>query len=384
MQFSDTPFHPESQLFPSHQTVTEYLEAYSKDVEHLIHFETQVLDLRQRDHAKAWTLETRNIATGNTEVAEYDAVIVASGHFNVPNIPPIKGVAQWNKAYPGSVSHSKFYRTPDAYKDKKVIVVGNAASGLDISGQIRSVCKPPIMVSQKSPSYLSTGDDNDKVEMPEIVEFLPSCDYNRAVLFQDGHIEDYVDAVLFCTGYFYSFPFLGSLRPPVVTNGTRTERVYQHMFYEDSPTLAFVALPHKVIPFPLSEAQAAVIARVWSGRLTLPSKEAMVEWEQTQIEERDGGRGFHALGFPLDADYLNNLRSWAESSIPRPGLERGGRGKIGPHWGEKERWMRERFPAIRKAFVNRGDERRNVHFVEELGFDYDAWRAEQDSAEKII
>ena len=44
------------------------------------------------------------------------------------------------------------------------------------------------------------------------------------------------------------------------------------------PTLAFAGLPVKVIPFPLAEAQAALLARVWANEVALPPAAAMAAW----------------------------------------------------------------------------------------------------------
>lgn len=48
----------------------------------------------------------------------FDAVIVASGHYSVPYIPHIKGLDQLQKLRPGSVIHSKHFRGRDLYKGK--------------------------------------------------------------------------------------------------------------------------------------------------------------------------------------------------------------------------------------------------------------------------
>lgn len=192
---------------------------------------------------------------------------------------------------------------------------------------------------------------------------------DRAVRFANGRIEKGVDAVVFCTGYFYSYPFLSKdLR--LVSDGQRTQHVYQQIFQTTYPTLAFLALPQKIIPFPIAECQAAVIARVWSKRLQLPNKSEMNQWEDIVIKERGTGTNFHNLVFPLDADYIKELHDWSLQAKPK------GKGKTPPYWGEKERWMRERFPAIKKAFANRGSDKHQVRSVEELGFDYEVWRAQ--------
>lgn len=109
-----------------------------------------------------------------------------------------------------------------------------------------------------------------------------------------------------------------------------------------------------------------MLARVYAGRLALPSYAEMGEWEEERTG-REGGK-FHVLGYPRDAEYINMLCDWAAGAEKREGLENGGRGKVARRWGERECWMRERFPGIRRAFVERGEERKRVRTVEELGF----------------
>jgi cation diffusion facilitator CzcD-associated flavoprotein CzcO len=48
----------------------------------------------------------------------FDAVIIASGHYNVPYIPAIECLAALEKKHPGSVKHSKMFRGRNAYRGK--------------------------------------------------------------------------------------------------------------------------------------------------------------------------------------------------------------------------------------------------------------------------
>ncbi len=48
----------------------------------------------------------------------FDAVVVASGHYWVPYIPPIQGLEEFEKARPGSVLHSKHFRGRDHFAGK--------------------------------------------------------------------------------------------------------------------------------------------------------------------------------------------------------------------------------------------------------------------------
>ena len=365
----------DNQLFPSRETVVKYLEEYAEDIKHLVHFQTQVTDVSRicEGSQDAWLVQVRDLVTGKVSEAFCDAVVVANGHYTVPTLPDIKGIREWNAANPGIMGHSKFYRRPDGYRDKKVIIVGNAASGTDIATQIATVCKYPLLLSSRSESVLFPFSASYKENVPEIVEFLPLCpgQVERAVRFKDGRVEEGIDAIIFATGYYYSFPFLESLKPAVITTGERVEGLYQHIFYIHEPTLAFIGLPPKIIPFRTFEGQAAVIARVWSNKLDLPSVQEMMKWEESVIKERGLGKGFHVLPFPKDFEYHNEMVEWAERA--RDSGDGKGKGKLPPKWNEKETWTRERFPAIKRAFAEKGEGRHGVRTVEELGFDYEGW-----------
>jgi thioredoxin reductase len=384
MQYANRPFADDLPLFPRHQNVLDYCKQYAEDVTSLIRFGCRVSEVRaikvtQDDgHCTGWLVTTVDDETSDPNVREYDAVVVASGHFSVPYIPAIEGIEEWSTSYCGSIMHSKAYRSPDMFAAKKVVVVGNSASGIDIGAQIGKVCKHPLLQSSRTEnSFFSPEGMSWKEDVPEIVEFLDPGKHNRTVRLANGRVEQDVDAVVFATGYFYSFPFL-KVDPPVITSGLRTRDVYQQLFHIRHPTLAFPVLPQRIVPFPLAENQAAVIARVWSGRLTLPHEEEMRAWEKRLLEERGDGKAMHVLNFPEDADYLNMLYDWAASATPRQGLESDGIGLLGTRWDDKRRWMRSQIPATKRTYAERGEDRFIVRTVEELGFDFEKWQDTQN------
>lgn len=363
MAFSDQSWPNDTQLFPKHTQVLTYLQRHSQEVQHLIQFNTQVQSIRETP-AGTWTVKTQRISQDSspaTKEETFDAVIVGNGHYDVPKLPDVPGIEAFSKAYPNIITHSKFYRVPEIYAGKKVIIVGNSASGIDIGSQIATVCALPLLQSQKSESYLKVGEGSPSiVEKPEIVEYTID---NRSVRFADGSVELDVDAIVYCTGYFYSFPFLDELDPPVISTGERVENTYQHMFYRRNPSLAFLALNQKVIPFPWAEAQSAVIARVFSGRLALPDDDEMKRWEEELVKEKGTGTTFHVLSFPKDAAAINMMHDWAMSA-------EGKGGKEPVLWREEQWWVRERFPNIKKAFAELGEGRHHAKTLEDVGFKF--------------
>ncbi|KAF4314188.1 Flavin-containing monooxygenase FMO [Botryosphaeria dothidea] len=385
MQFHDFAFPEESQLFPTHWTVDRYLKDYAKEVEHLIQFQTQVVDVKLLESKETdglleekWTVVTKNVVTGELTEEIYDAVVVANGHFYIPFIPEISGIKEWNKAHPGSITHSKFYRVPDSFKDKKVIVVGNSASGLDIGGQISTVCSLPLINSIKGESYMSRGPPPKFKKEVQPIKHLDAS--TRTATFEDGSTESDIDAIVFCTGYLYSLPFLSDLEPALVSDGTRVENTYQHVFYTPHPTLTFLVLNQRIIPFPTSEVQSAVVARTLAGRLTLPAAPQMRAWELHTLAVNGEGNDFHTLWFPQDADYINTLHDWALKAEN----EGSGVGKTPPRWSEWHYWCRERFPDIRKAFTERGEERKGVRELQEIGFDFEEWKKQKEAEAKEL
>lgn len=387
MNYSGCPFPPGTPLFPRHESVQAYLEEYAKDIRYLIHFGRQVIVIQADfvDGQDKWLVKTKGLQSDNVQEQFFDAVIVANGHYDDPFIPAIPGIKDFNAAYPGVITHSKFYRRPEEYKDKKVLIIGNSASGTDLANYIAPYARSPLLHSVRSEQWFPLSSDGI-LTLPSIASFDP---FTRSVTFTNGHTEYDIDSVIFCTGYLYSFPFLQSLDPPLDrTHGVQVPHLYQHLFYKPKPTLSFLCLPYRIVPFPLSEAQAAVVARHLSGRLELPDfnnlspneDEPTMMQQQLEFAKPNGDldpsqddtprpTNPHILGYPADAEYINSLHDWALSATPRSGLDNDGRGKLPPYWDEETCWVREMTPRIKAVARALGPEdRKSVRTLGELGF----------------
>ncbi|KAK7398374.1 monooxygenase [Neonectria punicea] len=351
MCYSDTEFPQGSPLFPKHSAVLQYFKEYAEELTPYISYRMQVLNVEKPASQPngPWQVELLDLRANKTTKTEFDAVVVASGHYNDPFIPHITGLVEFDKAYPGALSHSKFYRRPNDYRDKKVIVVGNSASGVDA--------------------------DTPWAEyVPEIVEFLPE---QRGVRFANGRVELDIDSVVFCTGFHYSYPFLKNVQPAIVVpSGSHADHLWEHILYTSDPTLAFLSVPQRIVPLPISEAQSAVIGRIWSGRLSPPSKTEMDAWVDDQHKVKGEGKAIHVMASAEDVDYLNRLHhlSGTATKAPALGLENDGEGKRPPYWGLETRWVRERVPKIKLASRAVGERRHELRTLKDLGFDYEEWK----------
>ncbi|KAJ5970994.1 uncharacterized protein N7479_000912 [Penicillium vulpinum] len=370
MQFADYSFSADTALFPTHAVVKNYLHRYAEELLPYIRLQSLVLDvsLSKKNPKPEWTITWRDLKTNEILVKQFDAVLVANGHHNDPYIPNITGLAEWGRAYPGSIIHSSSYRRAGSFSNKKVIVVGHSASGIDIANQIGRVSKHPLLISERTATTLSPEQVTISKSLPEIS--LLSIG-ERCVQFADGHEERDVDHIVFCTGYHFSIPFLSGVQPHIVTDGVRPHHLYQHVFYSKEPTLALIGFPQRIVPFPFSQAQGAWVARVLSGRLSLPSQVEMERWIGAWTVTRGEGRSFNTFGFPLDADYINSLYELSSYAARVDGLDNDGHGKRPPFWGEKEKWTRARVPLIKKASQALGTRRGEIKTLEELGFNFE-------------
>ena len=248
---------------------------------------------------------------------------------------------------------------------QRVLLVGGGPSGADIERQIAQVCAHPLLVARIEKSPYHTNEPNIR-DHPT----LTSLDVtHRTAKFEDGNTESDIDAIMFCTGYAYSFPFLEHVHPAIKNGGIRDLPLYKHIFHMQYPSLAFVEIPEMIVPFPLAECQAAVIARVWSGRLSLPNEAEMENWREGVIRERGDGRKFHALMPPLDLEYMQEMYDWSDGADGRlAAAGDGGKGKLPRCWDERACWLRMNAAEMKKAFNSRGDGRVEVCRYESLGF----------------
>lgn len=247
-----------------------------------------------------------------------------------------------------------------------------------MSAQLSTLARLPVLVSERekpSPTNPASSSTPWATLVPEIVEFIPST---RSARFADGRVEHDVDAVIFCTGFHYSYPFLSSLQPSVVTpRGSHAAHLWEHVLYAADPTLAFLSVPQRIVPFPVSEAQSAVVARIWSGRLEAPTRQEMDAWVDEQHKVKGAGKAIHIMGFPEDVDYVNrlfDLSGTAKEAAAEKGLENGGKGKTPPYWDRETRWVRRRVPEIKMASRAVGERRHELRTLKDLGFDYEEWK----------
>ncbi len=125
------------------------------------------------------------------------------------------------------------------------------------------------------------------------------------VHFKDGSVER-IDAIVCCTGYEISLPFLA---PEVFDPAGGRVPLYRRVAHPERPGLYFIGLIDVAGPLnPLSELQAEWIADLLQGELELPSRGQMqkaIVQEERRRQKRFGASGVH----PIYVDFVPYLQT---------------------------------------------------------------------------
>uniref|UniRef100_A0A8C5PLV2 Flavin-containing monooxygenase n=1 Tax=Leptobrachium leishanense TaxID=445787 RepID=A0A8C5PLV2_9ANUR len=347
MCYSDFPMPPDFPVFLHHEKMLEYLNLY---VEHFnlrkyIQFNTEVQHVKEHpnfSNTGQWNVGTEQ--RGIKETAVFDAVIVCNGHYSDPYFPlhSFPGIEDFK----GHYIHSRFYKTPDPYRGKTVLIVGTGNSAGDIAVEIGLTAKqvflssrngswvvsrivpggfpvdmalgrrctiwiknilPFAIASKLNEKLLSHWFDHAnygleptyRLKHPIVNDYLPSQILQGSIkikprikqftetsaIFEDGTEIANLDLIIFATGYKASFPFLDG---SIIKQNDNHLSLYKHVFpiHLEKQTLAVLGLIQPLGPiFPTSELQARWVTRVLKGAAQLPSVRKM-EAHTTKIKKQ--------------------------------------------------------------------------------------------------
>lgn len=325
-EFAGFPMPESYPDYPRRDQVADYLEAVADKSGLRPHLGLSEAVTGVTPEGALW-----RVRTDAGRDAIYRAVIVANGHHNEPFIPERPG------DFAGSTMHSQDYRYREAFRGKRVLVVGIGNSGSQIAVDIslaaeqtflsvrRGVWVVPHYVRGVRVDRLLTSFLNylvnaylpgkmagpmlslyyrmlmgrpDRLGLPRpdhhFLSALPTISENlfnrlgdgriairpdiasfagQQVVFADGRRET-VDAIVWCTGYRNRFPFLGA---DLFAPEENRAPLYFRAFHPDRQGLYFVGLLQAIgLGFvPMFEAQARLVAAHLSGRYRLPAREAM-------------------------------------------------------------------------------------------------------------
>lgn len=372
--------------YVTQKVLEEYIQALSNDhgVTAITQYHTRVEEVRKQ--GSEWVLRTTTLqkSSAGAHLVErrwtFDAVVVASGHYNTPNIPNWPGIAEWKSARPAQVWHSKGYRKPQQFKDKNILLIGASVSANDIAKEAGPYAKKIYQSTRNGELDLpATLLPPNATRVAEIESFdlhandlSDSADPNSpipgTVTLVDGQKIENIHAVVVCTGYITSYPFLPHLHNDdlpasqaddfvlVTAEGEMVHNLHKDIFYIPDPSLSFIGTPYHIATFSLFDFQAQAVARVLSGKALLPAEKEMRAEYKEKVAKKGLGRDFHSLrGEKLEENYVTDLVNWVNQEAD----ERGSGDKMIGHtdeWRKAKADQVEQFKWLRSRTGANNDE----------------------------
>ncbi|CEP12010.1 hypothetical protein [Parasitella parasitica] len=307
MCFQDVPFPNETPYFPSHVNVMNYLDQLAKTENLLpwIRFSTLVENAVFENDV--WKISVNN--NGKTYTEEFDAVVVATGHYAVPYVPDFLGLDKLARTDKVQLLHSRDYRRPEDFKGKTILVIGGGSSAIDITRETSAVATKVYQCIRTETELSRQAVERypPNVHIVALVKSFHNSDSSFSVVLQDNSKLTDVDVVVFGTGYLYSFPFLPFQKDNLIKTGQKVHHLNQYLFYRNNPTLCFLGLPIRVVPLPLMQRQSIVMARYWSGKIPM--------YPFSEEKNDTDNRLEFIMGVAKEFDYDERLGAWAEGWV---------------------------------------------------------------------
>lgn len=147
-RFSDAPTPRAWPVFPRAEQVRDELVAYAERYRLPARLDVAVTTVRPV--AEGWEVVTADEATGALEAMRVAAVVAATGRFARPALPPEAG--EFGARV--ELHHAVAYRGPGAFRGRRVLVIGNSISGLEIAADLAHDPSITVVSSARRPRWI--------------------------------------------------------------------------------------------------------------------------------------------------------------------------------------------------------------------------------------
>lgn len=223
-----------------------------------IRFDTIVRDVRAAEGG-GFTLTARDEARDSETTEHFDQVIVASGHFSVPNVPEYPGFDSFN----GRILHAHDFRDAREFEGQDLLIMGTSYSAEDIGSQCWKYGARSITNCYRTAPMPYSWPDNWEVK-PRLERVA-----GKTAHFTDGSSRK-VDAIILCTGYKHHFPFLPDDLRLKTANVLASDDLYKGVVWNRNPDLFYLAMQDQWFTFNMFDAQAWYVRDVIMGRIAVP------------------------------------------------------------------------------------------------------------------
>ncbi|OJY33737.1 MULTISPECIES: NAD(P)-binding domain-containing protein [Gemmobacter] len=309
LEFADYSFeeHFGKQIasYPPRAVLFDYIEGRVKKagVRDWIRFNTTIRMVRYDEAKGTFTVTAHDLENDRMYDEEFDNVVVASGHFSVPNVPEYPGFDKFN----GRVLHAHDFRDAREFAGKDLLLLGSSYSAEDIGSQCWKYGAKSITVAYRNAPMGFKWPENWK-EVPKLERVDETTAY-----FADGTSRK-VDAIILCTGYKHHFPFLPDDLRLKTANRLAAADLYKGVVWVNNPKMFYVGMQDQWFTFNMFDAQAWWVRDAIMGRIAVPTDKAtMLKDVEARVAGEDAGQDAHDA-IHYQGDYVKELI--AETDYP--------------------------------------------------------------------
>ncbi|OAX37666.1 hypothetical protein K503DRAFT_771250, partial [Rhizopogon vinicolor AM-OR11-026] len=136
---------------------------------------------------------------------------------------------------------------------QRVLVIGNENSANEMTAQLAPIARTPVYRSIRRVSIFPPLPDARIQDIGAITRYSTSDKNKITVHLHDGSSIEYIDIVLFGTGYYPHVPYFQTLHPESCPNIMRHNAFHLQILYAHNPTLAFIGSTISFMSFFLAE-----------------------------------------------------------------------------------------------------------------------------------
>jgi len=301
LEFADYGFEEHFNMpiasYPPREVLWDYIKGRveKSDVRRFIRFRTTVREVTFDHASEQFVVSSHDLVNGHTSSEEFDFVVVASGHFSVPNVPHYPGFEK----FLGRILHAHDFRDAVEFSGKDVLIIGASYSAEDIGSQCHKYGARSITCTARSGPM-----GYDWPDSWEEVPILTHVD-GKTVHFVGGGTKD-VDAIILCTGYQHYFPFLPDDLRLETKNRLWVSGLYKGVAWEANPRLLYLGMQDQYYTYNMFDAQAWWARDVMLGRIELPSAAEMAADSAAWLEREEAlETAYEEIDF--QGDYTQDL-----------------------------------------------------------------------------
>ena len=301
LEFADYGFEEHFNMpiasYPPREVLWDYIKGRveKSDVRRFIRFRTTVREVTFDHASEQFIVSSHDLVNGHTSSEEFDFVVVASGHFSVPNVPHYPGFEK----FLGRILHAHDFRDAVEFSGKDVLIIGASYSAEDIGSQCHKYGARSITCTARiGPMGYDWPDSWEEVPILTHVD-------GKTVHFVGGGTKD-VDAIILCTGYQHYFPFLPDDLRLETKNRLWVPGLYKGVAWEANPRLLYLGMQDQYYTYNMFDAQAWWARDVMLGRIELPSAAEMAADSAAWLEREEAlGTAYEEIDF--QGDYTQDL-----------------------------------------------------------------------------